>query len=205
MVGDGMLERQGKGSGETCPPRARPDRSQSPHSTAAATPLDFGTTAAKSPGSKTGPRDSRAGRWMRDKQGEAQTASSVPARVSHGAKVAPGDPRAYAHRSSTANAAYDVGAGNGVTEGSFFPSALRPGLTARSCYPARRRDIPDVETTDWRAVCGKTARTVRREGSARADPYPYPRRGVPASRGTMLPSSICPSFTKTEAFSQRST
>jgi hypothetical protein len=26
------------------------------------------------------------------------------------------------------------------------------------------RDIPDVETNDWRAVCGKTARTVRREG-----------------------------------------
>ncbi len=26
------------------------------------------------------------------------------------------------------------------------------------------RDTPDEETTDWRAVCGKTARTVRREG-----------------------------------------
>ena len=29
------------------------------------------------------------------------------------------------------------------------------------------------KTTDWRAVCGKTARTVRREGSVKADPYPY--------------------------------
>ena len=31
----------------------------------------------------------------------------------------------------------------------------------------------DVETTNWRAVCGRTARTVRREGRARALPYPY--------------------------------
>lgn len=31
----------------------------------------------------------------------------------------------------------------------------------------------DVETTDWRAVCGRTARTVRREGTARAVLYPY--------------------------------
>ena len=32
---------------------------------------------------------------------------------------------------------------------------------------------PDEETTDWRAVCGRTARTVRRAGRARAlsDPY----------------------------------
>ena len=26
------------------------------------------------------------------------------------------------------------------------------------------RDIPDVETSNWRAACGKTASTVRREG-----------------------------------------
>ena len=29
------------------------------------------------------------------------------------------------------------------------------------------------KTTDWRAVCGKTARTVRREGAASTAPYPY--------------------------------
>jgi len=34
----------------------------------------------------------------------------------------------------------------------------------------------DVETTDWRAVCGRTARTVRRAGRAKALPDPY--RGV---------------------------
>src|SRR4051812_43702144 len=30
--------------------------------------------------------------------------------------------------------------------------------------PGKQRDTPDVETSDWRAVCGRTARTVRREG-----------------------------------------
>ena len=35
------------------------------------------------------------------------------------------------------------------------------------------RDTPDEETTDWRAVCGKTARTVRRAGRALALPDPY--------------------------------
>ena len=34
------------------------------------------------------------------------------------------------------------------------------------------RDIPDVETSNWRAVCGKTASTVRREGR-REPSYPY--------------------------------
>jgi hypothetical protein len=38
---------------------------------------------------------------------------------------------------------------------------------------AYRRVNPDEVTTDWRAVCGRTACTVRRAGRARAlsDPY----------------------------------
>ena len=32
---------------------------------------------------------------------------------------------------------------------------------------------PDEETTDWRAVCGKTASTVRRAGTAKAVSDPY--------------------------------
>ena len=39
--------------------------------------------------------------------------------------------------------------------------------------PGKMRDTLDEETTDWRAVCGKTARTVRREGWAKTHPYPY--------------------------------
>ena len=42
------------------------------------------------------------------------------------------------------------------------------------------RDIPDVETSDWRAVCGRTARTVRREGRAQLFPTPIPARMIAA-------------------------
>ena len=38
-----------------------------------------------------------------------------------------------------------------------------------------RRANPDEETTNWRARRGKTAHRVRREGMAKAVPYPYPR------------------------------
>jgi hypothetical protein len=39
------------------------------------------------------------------------------------------------------------------------------------------RANPDEETTNWRAVCGKTARTVRREGRNKVLSYPYRRVG----------------------------
>ena len=55
-----------------------------------------------------------------------------------------------------------------------MPSSRMPDCS-HFTQPGNQRDSPDEETTDWRAVCGKTARTVRREGSARADPYPYRR------------------------------
>src|SRR5208283_3027231 len=48
-----------------------------------------------------------------------------------------------------------------------MPSSRKPGCS-RFTRPGHRRDSLDEETTDWRAVCGKTARTVRREGSAKA-------------------------------------
>jgi Group II intron, maturase-specific domain len=35
-----------------------------------------------------------------------------------------------------------------------------------SAPPMSKRDTPDEETNDWRAVCGRTARTVRRAGRA---------------------------------------
>jgi len=34
----------------------------------------------------------------------------------------------------------------------------------------KARDIPDEETSDWRAVCGRTARTVRRAGRVNTSP-----------------------------------
>src|SRR5690606_9643225 len=50
-----------------------------------------------------------------------------------------------------------------ITYAGLTPTSRMPG-----CSPYTRlgnaRDIPDEETTDWRAVCGKTARAVRRAG-----------------------------------------
>src|ERR671918_111155 len=39
--------------------------------------------------------------------------------------------------------------------------------------PGSQRANHDEETTDWRAVCGRTARTVRRAGTAKAVSDPY--------------------------------
>src|SRR5262245_13573945 len=53
-----------------------------------------------------------------------------------------------------------------------MPSSQRRGFSP-FMKPMCRRANPDEETTDWRAVCGKTASTVRRAGraSALSDPY----------------------------------
>ncbi len=55
-----------------------------------------------------------------------------------------------------------------------MPSSRMSGRS-RFTRPGTQRDSLDEETTNWRAVCGKTARTVRRAGSAIADPDPYRR------------------------------
>jgi hypothetical protein len=53
-----------------------------------------------------------------------------------------------------------------------MPSSRHRGFSP-FMKPMCRRVNPDEETTDWRAVCGRTACTVRRAGRARAlsDPY----------------------------------
>ena len=61
---------------------------------------------------------------------------------------------------------------NGVKGGNKCCPSPMPGCS-HFTRPGRPRDSLDEETTDWRAVCGKTARTVRRAGSAKADPDPY--------------------------------
>src|SRR5215468_11025808 len=53
-----------------------------------------------------------------------------------------------------------------------MPTSQKSGCS-RFTRPGKQRDSLDEETTDWRAVCGKTARTVRRAGSVQADPDPY--------------------------------
>ncbi|MGH8498406.1 MAG: hypothetical protein ACRERV_06325, partial [Methylococcales bacterium] len=51
-------------------------------------------------------------------------------------------------------------------------SSLLPGCSP-FFQPGRPRNTPDEVTTAWRAVCGRTARTVRRAGRANAFPDPY--------------------------------
>lgn len=46
-----------------------------------------------------------------------------------------------------------------TTNAGPMPSSHRPGCSPCT-QPGPQRDTPDEETTDWRAVCGKTARTV---------------------------------------------
>jgi hypothetical protein len=50
----------------------------------------------------------------------------------------------------------------GSTRRLWAPPELARSRSPNGCF--RRRANPDEETTDWRAVCGRTARTVRREG-----------------------------------------
>ena len=58
-----------------------------------------------------------------------------------------------------------------------------------SHYPRfdAERDVPDVETSNWRAVCGKTASTVRREGRRQAFPTPIPLRKTSCLKEDGLP------------------
>ena len=53
-----------------------------------------------------------------------------------------------------------------------MPSSLSVGFSP-CMKPMSWRANPDEETTDWRAVCGRTACTVRRAGRVSAFPDPY--------------------------------
>src|SRR6266508_3111090 len=52
-------------------------------------------------------------------------------------------------------------------------NSSRPRDCSLRLQPGSWRANPDEETTDWRAVCGRTARTVRRAWTAKgvSDPY----------------------------------
>src|SRR6266536_4064951 len=52
-------------------------------------------------------------------------------------------------------------------------NSSRPRDCSLRQQPGSWRANPDEETTDWRAVCGRTARTVRRAGTAKAVSDPY--------------------------------
>jgi hypothetical protein len=60
-----------------------------------------------------------------------------------------------------------------MTIGAGQMLSSRPRDCSPWLQPGNQRVNPDEETTDWRAVCGKIARTVRRAGTAKAVSDPY--------------------------------
>ena len=59
--------------------------------------------------------------------------------------------------------------------------------------PTDERANPDEETTNWRAVCGRTARTVRRQGRRRPSlPLSAAARSTASSRSRKLARPTCP-------------
>jgi len=73
------------------------------------------------------------------------------------------------------------------TAAGLTPSSLRTGFSPYT-KPMRWRADPDEETTDWRAVCGRTARTVGRAGGTSVLPDPY--LGRTAAGHWDLPDSL---------------
>jgi len=58
-----------------------------------------------------------------------------------------------------------------------MPSSLSMGFSLYT-RPILRRANPERETADWRAVCGRTACTVRRAGRTSVLPDPYLRHNA---------------------------
>ena len=134
-------------------------------------PMRPGARATGGGASKTRPREGRAGRWTRDVHARAEKHRRSAAEAKQGAETPSASrnwhgskPRFGRHaccrRWSTASKA------------ASRPPSRTPGCS-RFTRPGKQRDSLDEETTNWRAVCGKTARTVRRAGSAKTDPDPY--------------------------------
>ncbi len=114
----------------------------------------------------------------RDKQSAASARKGYAKRRSHDTPGPGKDPGRGAGRSLDLDSANGVGAGNGVKAGKGLRLTHLSGSSreSRSNTPGGKQDTPDVETTNRRAVCGKTARTVRREGRAKTLPGPYPEK-----------------------------
>src|SRR6266700_3702292 len=67
-------------------------------------------------------------------------------------------------------------------------NSSRPRDCSLRLQPGSWRANTDEETTDWRAVCGRTARTVRRAGTAKAVSDPYPEQISHFVRDDKFPS-----------------
>ena len=170
MVGGGMPGRQSGVSGETCRLRAR--RAGVRALIVPQRPRPQEARLAK-PGLGKGGRKVDAGGPQR---GKSSAGSAGTAKRGADART---QPKHWSWAEASVWTERMVSAlGNGVKGGKWpipdgpTPSSRMPGCSP-FIRPGKPRDIPDEETTDWRAVCGKTARAVRRAGRATALPDPY--------------------------------
>ena len=111
---------------------------------------------------------------MSDTEGQSESqASAVPEKATQGAEI---QGRNWSWVEATVwNERMLAALGNGVKGDmlSSLPKGCSPWLR-----PVWWRANPDEETTDWRAVCGRTARTVRRAGTAKAVSDRYHKRSA---------------------------
>src|SRR5271169_3037419 len=101
---------------------------------------------------------------------EPQRVSAVPGKAKPGTDALD-PPRGWAEGSTRTARLVSALATASKWHIAIAPSQL---MGSSPCLPPMRvRDTPDVETNHWRAVCGRTARTVRRAGRGSPLPDPY--------------------------------
>ena len=152
--------RCGAVSGETCTVGER-CRSQSLHSTEVAKSRERCGKQSRTEGRKTG-------RWRREDRYRSK-APLVPVRVRQGAEV---QGREWLWTKASVRPERMLAA-LATASRRHIANAFSRHIDCSPFVSLCRRANPDEETTDWRAVCGRTARTVRRAGTARAVPDPY--------------------------------
>ena len=172
-----MPGRQSGVSGETCR-FGEIGRSHSLHSTDAAVRGGKGGKQNRSEGRE-------AGSWRREVGMEPISVWAVPKRATHVAEARRNPERWWAEGSIWTERLVSALA-TASKEHIANASSLLIG-SSPSALPLRRRDTPDVETNDWRAVCGRTARTVRRAGRGSTPSRPLSSRAGRHRRHRRLP------------------
>ena len=114
-----------------------------------------------------------AGRWRRIKLNDGKHPGLVPVWL-HLAGEAEALARSYAELSFQGDLDAD-GLRHGGRRGRGWTLVLYTGYDWEACpFVVCWTVSPLVgKTTDWRAGCGRSASPVRREGEAKASPYPY--------------------------------
>ena len=120
-------------------------------------------------GKQNHPEGREAGSWRREDWMEPISVWSVPERAKHAAEAR--NPERWRAEGSIWTDRLVSALATASKEHIANAPSLRMGGSPVA-LPLRRRDTPDGETNDWRAVCGRTARTVRRAGRGHTSSRP---------------------------------